>query len=489
MNRLRRVSERLGRSVRPRSRLLVPASALLLLLLLAACVAGPRAGSSTWPAPVLPPAGSALHGWSAATAPLSGLDPASAPTQDDDVAPAVLGVSCPTPTTCVAGGEYYDRNGFFDGLLEVGSSPGGKWVWAPAVAPTTGLSPTPASTPAVDLGGMSCGSVTRCMGAGQYQDARGGYDGLLEAGVASGGTWSWKPTVAPTAGLSPSSSSLPNVDLVAVSCGSPTTCVVTGQYKDAAAGVDGLVETGTEVGGMWTWRPMAVPPGAKSAEGVFLNGVSCETATSCVAVGSGGSRGGGIIVVGTESGGSWSWVPATVPTRGLLPAAAPASVALTSVSCVSATCVAGGTYSDDHGHAEALILTGARAAGRWSWAASTPPTAGAWSVSPSTPGKYLPPEVYGVSCVTATSCLAVGRYRTASGATNGLIEAGSEVDGVWRWVPGSAAFTALGPSENGRALVLYDASCAGATCVAGGQYMDKAGDFDALLETGPLQGT
>lgn len=420
--------------------------------------------------------------WSAVTAPVGGLHPPAKPTPDDDQAPIIFGVSCPEATTCVAGGEYNQKKGF-NGLIEVGSLANGKWAWSPTDAPMAGLSPANSSAPEVELDGMACPAATRCVGVGQYADAQGGYDGLVEAGTASAGSWSWKPMSAPTTGLSPAPSTRPNVDTVAVSCGSATSCVATGQYETSTQGFDGLVEIGTFRHGAWSWVPSSAPT-TGSAEDVFLYGVSCESATSCVAVGSDlGSSSGGVILTGTESSGAWSWVPTDAPTKGLSPAAGSSpGVTLQSVSCASATCVAGGTYTDAAGHHDALIETGTMSDGAWTWAPTAAPTARLSPSARATSEDFLPPDLYGVSCKAATSCVAVGNYFDRSNDIDGLTETGKLSNGSWKWVASTAPSAGLDPPASS-SLVLYGVSCVSSSCVAGGQYDDTSGDFDAVLES------
>ena len=129
-------------------------------------------------------------------------------------------------------------------------------------------------------------------------------------------------------------------------------------------------------------------PASISSPSVVLGGISCVSATSCIAVGSylgafgpqniGIPQHGtdGLIEVGTFSGGSWTWAASTAPTTGLSPPAQSINtnnVALTGISCGSVTsCVAVGDYADDANGNWGVIETGTLSAGTWSWARARP---------------------------------------------------------------------------------------------------------------------
>jgi len=168
-----------------------------------------------------------------------------------------------------------------------------------------------------------------------------------------------------------------------------------------------------------------------------LNGVSCVSATDCIAVGGVqiGDAGDGQALVERWDGTRWSIV--ATPKSGRLPY-------LWGVSCVSATdCTAVGERT--------VYLLGTQAlvehwdGTRWSMVATPDPISKAVELS-------------SVSCTSATSCLAVGHYDAGSRleTTSTLVE---------RW--DGARWSIVASPDPADVSVLYDVSCVSATdCVA-----------------------
>ena len=212
-----------------------------------------------------PPAGAA-GSWVPGNISTSGLSPApsTAPTSA-----GLAGVSCPSTTSCIAVGSYTGQFGpqtgipvnGYDGLIEVGTLTGGTWSWTATTAPTAGLVPPAQSlvTNNVALNSVSCGSPTSCVAGGSYHDDSNGDHGLIETGTLTGTTWSWTATTAPTTGLSPPPPTTPVEYVWGTSCSSATTCVLAGDYRDTGGATDGLIETGTLSGSTWTWVASSLP--------------------------------------------------------------------------------------------------------------------------------------------------------------------------------------------------------------------------------------
>jgi hypothetical protein len=143
-------------------------------------------------------------------------------------------------------------------------------------------------------------------------------------------------------------------------------------------------------------KPAAAPPTART-----LLGVSCRTAANCLAVGvdQNAFKGVGGPLAEKWNGTAWRTIAVKLP-------AGATGGTLGRISCVSAThCVAVGFYDKGAGHQFALADT-------WngtSWTPSQPPAPGGESTSLS-----------GVSCKSATACVAVGAYtkNTTSGPTS-----------------------------------------------------------------------
>lgn len=320
--------------------------------------------------------------------------------------------------------------------------------------------------------------------------------GVLFAGVVSLAT--------PAAGGVPASWSIvpsPNNgtkinDLEGVSCASVTSCTAVGWYRNGSRH-ETLIESWD--GTSWS----IVPSPNKGTGGNKLFGVSCVSASSCMAVGFSHKHS---IKTLTESwdGTSWSIVPS--PNEG------GNSDILDGVSCTSPTnCVAVGyNGSPPASNTKTLIES-------WngtSWSIVPSPDNGtnsnylmgvsclsassctavgynttnlsqfqsvieswdgtSWSIVPNDPNGDG--DLLGVSCVSASSCTAVGGYGNASNDTNQtLIESWDGTD--WQVVPSPNAGTGVN--------VLYGVSCVSdSACTAVGLYFDTGlNAYQTLVES------
>ncbi len=164
-------------------------------------------------------------------------------------------VACPTPTNCVAVGDYYDRAGVQHVLAEAWD--GTAWSVVPSPSPGTLQN---------SLDAVSCPSETDCVAVGTTSDAAVGQATLVESW--DGTTWSVVPS--------------PDADVVnvllGVSCSGPDACVAVGSSAGESTTDRTLVESwdGT------TWSITASPsPGT----GATLVGVSCTGPGNCSGVG------------------------------------------------------------------------------------------------------------------------------------------------------------------------------------------------------------
>jgi hypothetical protein len=385
--------------------------------------------------------------------------------------------------------------------IAIGAAPGGAApTWVPSAAPTAGLDPP--AQPGMYLFGMSCLSATSCVAVGDYpvSGSETAGDAVIEVGSMVKGSWKWKASTAPTSGLTPPADPSDSFFLGGVSCPSTTSCIAAGFYNeptDEGVGGVGLIEVGTRAGKTWTWVPSNVPtsglsPAADPSELVGLYGVSCGSATSCVAAGvynsdETGTVGDGLLEVGTLAAGTWTWAAGTAPLTHLNPAADTRSpnVFLNGVSCSShSQCVAAGSYLDTKSNEDGLLEVGTLAGGTWTWTPSTAPTSG---VAPASDGDVV---LGGVSCPSATSCVAGGSYSfTTNGERDGLFEVGTRASGIWTWTPSTAPATGLSPAAKSGDDVEIDAvACpTPSLCIAVGGYNSFGGaDGLGLIEEGTL---
>ena len=167
--------------------------------------------------------------------------------------------------------------------------------------------------------------------------------------------------------------------LESVSCVSESWCIAVGVTDDGTLVLswDGTV-----------WTQMTSPNPAGGSQ-VLLNEVSCVSESFCVAVGSYELQGTDMTLVLTWNGASWT--QATSPSPGQFPN-------LRSVSCVSAEwCIAvGENYFQQNNDALVLLWNGSV----WTQVSS--------SVVATTSGQDV--YINSVSCVSTSSCTAVGWY-------------------------------------------------------------------------------
>jgi Bacterial Ig domain/Bacterial Ig-like domain (group 3) len=277
----------------------------------------------------------------------------------------LLGVSCTSPNFCMAVGTV---TGSSTTLTESWNGQ----VWSIVPSPST-------SGQADILAGVSCVSSTDCVAVGSSGSAV-----LVE-------TWngfSWSIVSTPVLG--------DTADFVSVSCTDSTSidCVAVGSIRSADTG-ENLVPLAESWDGT-TWSVVAVPN--TNSDG-FFTGVSCASATSCMAVGDTYEcvpivQGGGTQIVClapemlVESWDGTNWSIDTTPNEN-------ETDGLSGVSCLAATqCVAMGVSSNTStGADEALVES-------WngtSWSVAYGPTLGGTEAN-----------LDSVSCISFTNCAGVG---------------------------------------------------------------------------------
>ncbi len=289
-------------------------------------------------------------------------------------------------------------------------------------------SPSPYANGQV-LNDVSCTSVTFCVAVGNYSNGS-----ILQTLVESWNGSAWSVVSSPDLGTK-------DDDLNGVSCTSATSCVAVGYYVDASNAEQTLVESWNGA----SWSTVSSPDDGSALN--QLAGVSCTTAAACMAVGS--STAGGTLV---ESWNGASWAIVSSPDPGV------AGNTLNAVSCTSATaCMAVGRYSNG---TSLLTLTE-------SWNGAS------WSVvsSPS-PGSNQN-QLYGVSCTGSTACMAVGESENGSAADETLTES-------WN---GASWSVVSSPDHGSDGNELYGVSCTSSTsCVAVGVYVVGI-DYQTLVES------
>jgi len=198
----------------------------------------------------------------------------------------------------------------------------------------------------------------------------------LEPGVGSAATAPWSIARTPNPHAR-------NGSLASISCTSTTVCVAVGNHVNLSGLQHGLAEVWN--GTRWTVTSVHTP---KHGLAATLFGVSCASATDCVAVGAWVNNGPYEVTLAEHwNGTSWSVTPS--------PNAGADQRMLLAVSCASATfCAAVGSYFTVSNTVQTLAEH---------WDGST------WSLDPTpNPSGATYSRLAGVSCVSATDCEAVG---------------------------------------------------------------------------------
>jgi len=296
-----------------------------------------------------------------------------------------------------------------------------------------------AARPGGQFHAVSCTSATFCMAVGEYATS----GGATLAERWNGETWSV------VASPNPAGSKFSR--LYAVSCTSTSNCIAVGSQFNATTKVSKTLGERWN-GKAWSIVAGAVLPGPQYS-GAFLFGVGCISATFCFAVGQRavGDPVGTVVLVERWNGHDWSLVttPKVADARFLR---------LNTVSCTSTRrCVAAGYYLPPNG--SPLPLTE-----HWNGAA--------WTRVPSANTGILGEGdlLVSVSCASPASCIAAGEYEL--GGTGRPATFVEQWDGkTWKIV------TSADPARSYAAL--EGVSCKSATsCVAVGHYVTPRNRFD-----------
>jgi hypothetical protein len=383
-------------------------------------------------------------------------------------------VSCPAAASCVAVGNYLSGSGRRTVLAETWN--GTAWAIRPAAVP-------PGASRSY-LNGVSCLSPASCTAVGNYQSGKHSHVTLAERW--NGSAWSIQATPNPP---------VPRSGLSAVTCLSASFCAAVGSQTSRWQNQAPLAQAWN--GTAWSIEQVPAPPSATAS---FLFGVACPAATDCFSVGQGGGNAGHAALIQHWDGSSWS-IERTPLTGG-------AQSSLFGISCTSGTaCTAVGTVSGPrftHTLAE-----------RWngsSWSVqrtlSVPPpsdnvldavscvSAGscvavgiagnspavplaevwngtAWSMRPPAVGQG-DSGLAGVSCTSASNCIGVGFGGVTSGGQGPLAE---------RWNGTSWSIQPVPLPAGAARAFLNSVSCTSASaCIAVGSSLDSASNNSPLAE-------
>lgn len=197
------------------------------------------------------------------------------------------------------------------------------------------------------------------------------------------------------------SSSPPSAALSAVSCASPGGCTAGGLYIDRRRHQQAMVVGQSR--GRWLRASELQLPANAASTFAEVNGIACAVTGYCAAVGDYENlRGQDEAFFASEVAGRWlRGVGLALPVN----AATPRSSQLWGVACTGGkACTAAGTYRDQVGNDQAMVLTEANGHLGRAREISAPPNAG-------TPINAF---VSSISCFRPGSCVAVGGYTDSS---------------------------------------------------------------------------
>jgi hypothetical protein len=341
----------------------------------------------------------------------------------------LLAVSCVSSKYCVAVG-YDEAANLGDGGPIAETWNGRAWSIAELKVP--------AGTLGGSLFGVSCKSVKSCVAVGDFLLKNVNGDNARNTGALAeswnGKTW--------TAARPPLPAGTTTAALSGVSCATPAVCVATGVHTKADGTSAALAESWN--GRAWAIVPVNLPKGSTGGD---LNGVACVSSKGCVAVGSYGNAAADIVALAE------SWNGKTWAASASAPSAPTGAIAATlqGVSCVSASgCVAVGSYTNALGYSVGLAE---------SWNGKK------WTegLLPKSSGNG---ELFGVSCVSSRYCIAVGAGLAGTGFH------ATPASYVWNGKSWSIRQVPVPPKGGGStaASILDGAQCLSATdCVAVGQ--------------------
>lgn len=311
---------------------------------------------------------------------------------------ALNGVYCTSPGNCWAVGEYGPiENAEANEVLHWN---GRKWSQVPVTSP--GGTGTGAFS---DLFAVRCTSAGNCWAVGYYDK---GETELNQALHWNGKKWSRVFTPTPGGTLTGAIN-----ELFDINCTSSASCLADGEYGS-------LTSTGETIlnqvlrwnGRTWSVAPTPDPAGTALGDVQAIDAIRCGSASNCIAVGTQGTFGSTFELQNEAlhwNGSKWSTL--STPNPGGTSANGDVSE-LAGLGCSGAsTCFAAGTYGNlTSGTMLNQVL-------RWNgkkWSLATTP-------DPGGTGTHDKNELFAVSCLSATSCWAVGLHGFDSGGSGTLL--------------------------------------------------------------------
>jgi hypothetical protein len=367
----------------------------------------------------------------------------------------LVGISCTSPSSCWAVGRDTVNGAELNQALHWNGR-----KWSPVPIPSPGGTATASRS---ELNGVSCASPASCWAVGDFFKSR--FSALNQALHWNGRRWSLVAVPSPGGTASVAGSSL-----TTVRCTSPASCWAVGDYRPPGSSVSLLNQALHWNGRHWSLVATPVPGRTASGGYGFLNGVRCTSPGNCWAVGGfveGGAIGRGALLNQVLHWNGRTWSQASAPDPGGTRAAA--INLLDGVACTSSgNCWAIGSYgtlaNPRTNLNQALHWNGRR----WSLVA-TPHPGGIGASS----------ELLDVTCISSTSCWAVGDYGSRNASSSSLVNEALRWNGhAWSLV----STPDPGGMTNGATNFLFGIRCpSSASCWAVGDSQASGPEVNQAL--------
>jgi mRNA-degrading endonuclease toxin of MazEF toxin-antitoxin module len=319
---------------------------------------------------------------------------------------------------------------------------------------------------------LSCAAAGSCVAVGDYNNLQSKQTAFVES-ITGGQPGATTDPSTPSG----SDTADPETSLNGVSCWSAGSCIAAGNYHTSTPNYEAMIVpvTGGRAG---TGLEVTLPPGADpgASQSAILDGVSCWSAGSCLAVGTflDSSDHSQALVVPITAGVPGAASEVTAPTG----ASGNPDGVLDSVSCTSSgSCYAVGYYIDSSGNFEGMVVPITDGATGTASGVSLP--------SDATPSGNVLGQLNAVSCAASGPCAAVGLYNTASGQESLVVPLATG-----QAPTGELAPTPIGPTGVAQSSQLTGVSCvSGGSCVAAGSFQDASNVEQGMVVTIPATGT
>lgn len=343
--------------------------------------------------------------------------------------------------------------------------------------------------PYAEIKSTSCTSASWCAAVGDYlastsASSDNNISGNSNAFVDIFVSGTWTSTELPLPGDAVQPPTFGYAYATGISCWAQGACEAVGEYTTSLYQAP---VAWTLNAGVWSVSVLPTPSQWITASAVYVSSVSCQSAGSCVAVGSVEVPNPASInndtyegLIETQSSGTWSAGVQVAPGTVANVREIPGTQGLYAVSCASSTsCVAVGNYT--------VVDSITSQYDDWGWIATM--SNGVWSSaqSPTPANLYeangLVMNLYGVSCPSVGNCVAVGFYNGPNSANHlPMIDTLGSSTGLWTVtdgvLPSDAAISNFGASGNFGKGQLWSSGCSTssgtATCLVGGEYVQQA---------------